>query len=168
MDVLVGKLTAYVDASSRPASNPSASIQTPWWVASLDRVPVSGQAAARAYVRHPGVRPAPPAGQVDARTASAPAAPTAVAATPRTSAQLAAIQLLRRLGATDIDAASSDAALRSACRRLLRACHPDAHPAQDAAGRVVLTARLRAVLRAREVLGLPSAPALPGVADRAA
>lgn len=166
MDVLVGKLTAYVDASSRPASNPSASIQTPWWVASLDRVPVSGQAAARAYVGHPGVYPAQPAGQVDdARTAAAPAA---VAATPRTSAQLAAIQLLRRLGATDVDAASSDAALRSACRRLLRACHPDAHPAQDAAGRAVLTARLRAVLRAREVLGLPSAAAHPGVVDRAA
>jgi hypothetical protein len=143
MDVLVGKLTAYVDASSRPAR----SILTPSWVLSLEPVPVSPQAAFRARgsggipwfdaIARPGARPAPP----DARDLPV-----------RTPAELLAIQLLKRLGASHLHDGSSETDIRSAWRQLLRECHPDAHPHAREAERIVLTARLRAVIRARDVL----------------
>jgi curved DNA-binding protein CbpA len=60
--------------------------------------------------------------------------------------------LLRRLGASHLHDGSSDTDIRSAWRQLLRECHPDAHPQAREAERIVLTARLRAVIRARDVL----------------
>jgi hypothetical protein len=69
----------------------------------------------------------------------------------RRPAELVAIHLLRRLGADDLGATSTPAEVRSAYRRLLRACHPDAHPQAREADRVVLNARLRAVVRAWEI-----------------
>lgn len=170
VDVLVGKLTAYVDASSRPAP----SILTPVCAPSLGAVPVTPWAASRAYRGHlespPLEKPAsdsapsvntPRSGDTPAgipwfeailqsRTAC-PAQPDPAAAM-RSPAELTAIQLLRRLGATTLTAHASDLEIRAAWRQLLRECHPDAHPHAREADRVVLNARLRAVLRARDIL----------------
>jgi curved DNA-binding protein CbpA len=74
----------------------------------------------------------------------------------RTPAELTAIQLLRRLGAPHLREGSSDVEIRSAWRQLLRECHPDAHPHAREADRIVLTARLRAVIRARDILDAPT------------
>jgi hypothetical protein len=159
LDVLAGKLTAYVDASSRPAP----SVQTPWWAQTLTAPPSSSAAAAaRAYGAHAPASQRP-AGQpwhevIRQRQAAAPedhraAAEAARPAAPvaRRPAELVAIHLLRRLGADDLGATSTPAEVRSAYRRLLRACHPDAHPQAREADRVVLNARLRAVVRAWEI-----------------
>lgn len=175
IDVLVGKLTAYVDVSSRPAP----SVLTPVWAASLDAVPVTPWAASRAYLDHlgtpriegPAANDAPTANTATSREAPRPTDTAAglpwfeaimqartpgpaddAAATSRTPAELAAIQLLRRLGATSLTARASDLEIRAAWRQLLRECHPDAHPHAREADRVVLTARLRAVIRARDIL----------------
>lgn len=170
IDVLVGKLTAYVDAASRPAP----SILTPVWAASLDVVPVTPWAASRAYLGHlSATRVEEPASPGAADTASPRTTDAALgipwfeaitqvrtqgppdrdtAATSRTPAELAAIQLLRRLGATSLTARASDLEIRAAWRQLLRECHPDAHPHAREADRVVLNARLRAVIRARDIL----------------
>lgn len=163
IDVLVGKLTAYDDASSRPTSATATSIVTPAWLASLAALPVAAAVAARAYV----VEAAATSSSADVSApASRPrhgpstrktsASPRSTSAPRRTASQLAAIQLLRRLGADEVDGTSSDAQLRSACRRLLRECHPDAHPHLDAADAAALNVRLRAVLQARAALALPS------------
>jgi hypothetical protein len=77
-----------------------------------------------------------------------PSAPAPV----RSPAELTAIGLLHRLGATTIDAASTDDELRTAWRSLLLACHPDAHPHVQGAERAALTARVRAVLRVKAIL----------------
>lgn len=74
-----------------------------------------------------------------------------------------AIQLLQRLGATSLGVHSSDAEIKSACRQLMRTFHPDAHPAAKDADRSILTARLRAVIVARDILD-----ARPGVGSVAA
>lgn len=169
IEVLAGKLTAYDGASSRPTAERAGAILAPVWLASLPALPVAAAAAARAYVSLAGVRPTAPTAPASsgAAHAGAPATTrrrvvpgtTAHARPPRrTAAQLAAIQLLRRLGADDVDATSSDAQLRSACRRLLRQCHPDAHPHLDSAGVAALNVRLRAVLHARAALALPASP----------
>lgn len=140
IDVLVGKLTAYVDASSRPAPQ----IATPWWVHALDTVPVTPRAASRAYVEQ---------GASMRAAAMDPPTPAVCTDAPvfRTPAELAAIQLLRRLGASSLTSRSNDADIRSAWRQLLRECHPDAHPGAGEAERQVLTGRLRAVIRARDI-----------------
>jgi len=168
IDVLVGKLTAYVDAPSRPTSDPSAVIATPWGVAALDPLPATGGAVARAYGEHAGS--AGPSEHAAGASRLADAVPPSAATfgsehadrvRPRTPAQRTAIQLLQRLGATDVHQASSDEQLRSACRRLLRACHPDAHPGLSEADRAVLSGRVRAVLQVRAVLDLPPVAAGP-------
>lgn len=143
MDVLVGKLTAYVDATSRPTR----SIQTPSWALSLEPVPVSPQVAFRA-------RPSAGIPWFDAIEQAVPSVsePVLRDLPVRTPAELTAIQLLRRLGAPHLHDGSSDADIRSAWRQLLRECHPDAHPHAREADRIVLTARLRAVIRARDIL----------------
>ncbi len=172
IDVLVGKLTAYVDASSRPAP----SIQTPWWIATLDAVPASARTASRVYTGHAAydtaetrdpareapTGAAPSAARLSARPwfeairqeapVTEPAATSEAALPARTPAELMAIELLRRLGAFDVHARSSDADLRSAWRRLLRDCHPDVHPHLREADRIVQSARLRALIRARDIL----------------
>lgn len=170
IDVLVGKLTAYVDASSRPAP----SIMMPVWAPSFGVVPVTPWVASRAYLGQLG---APRTGKHASQVAAdvQPPRPTdaaagvpwfeaiaqvrndvpparGTAAPTRTPAELAAIQLLRRLGAPSLSPRSSDPEIRSAWRQLLRACHPDAHPEAREADRVVLNARLRAVIRARDIL----------------
>ena len=168
IDVLVGKLTAYVDAPSRPAP----SILTPSWVASLAAVPSTHRFVSHAYAvqacRDPlgaATSCEPPAEPPVDEKADAPAdttartlraTPTARRATPgmrsRTPAERTAIELLRRLGATSLTSGATDEEIRRAWRTLLRACHPDAHPHAGDADRAVLNARLRAVLRARDIL----------------
>jgi hypothetical protein len=162
IDVLVGKLTAYVDASSRPAPT----IQTPSWVASLNPVPMAAAGAAnRAYACQalPGDAPSTPPGATPwseaagmarvahARAATHVSSSTRAVAPSRTAIERTAIRLLRRLGAGEISEVSSDAEIRSSYRRLLRACHPDTHPGASEADRAALTARLRAVIRAWSV-----------------
>lgn len=168
IDVLVGKLTAYVDAPSRPAP----SILTPAWVGSLAAVPFTHRFASHAYAVQacsdslgPATWCEPPAepavddradAPVDATDRTLRATPTARRAAPgmriRTPAERMAIELLRRLGATSLTSRATDEEIRAAWRRLLHTCHPDAHPHAGDADRAALTARLRAVLRARDIL----------------
>jgi hypothetical protein len=154
IDVLVGKLTAYVDASSRPAP----SILTPAWVGALGTVHVAPTVASRAYGNQSSASQSPPPARpwFEAIQQTTPQTPDthgqAPSPKPRTPAELTAIELLRRLGATSLTARSSDHDIRTAWRQLLRECHPDAHPHAREADRVVLNARLRAVLRARDIL----------------
>ena len=161
IDVLLGKLTAYVDASSRPAPT----IQTPDWVATLSPLPGAAvNVASRAYASQAQreVRNTPPIampwyeavamGRAEHARAATSAFSAPRAAVPsRTAIERTAIQLLQRLGAGEISEASSNAEIRSSYRRLLRTCHPDTHPGASEADRAALTARLRAVIRAWSV-----------------
>lgn len=184
IDVLVGKLTAYVDASSRPAP----SVQTPPWIGSLETLPATAGVVSRAYTGRwsPDIqRGVNATGMPHAVTSAAEQHPSAHAwfhavgrqasgidtaprlepseVADRTPAEITAIELLRRLGAPELHRRSSDDDLRSAWRRLLRECHPDAHPHVREAERIVLTAKLRAVIRARDILDART-PARPAAA----
>jgi hypothetical protein len=107
---------------------------------------------------HPGLHDVAPsqacgAYAQDARAAQASAA-AARSPRPLTSAQRTALQVLQDAGAALLDAAFTDADLRTAFRSLARQFHPDCHPGATEAERRSLAQAFARVTDAYRVLAV--------------
>ncbi len=147
-DVLLSKM-ADVPPPLVPG-RPDARIASPGWVHRLE--PLRVVPASLLHSRYPQpASAAPAAGGIPVGNAQAASRSGSRASVPparrRTRRETLAIDILNRLGA-GLAPTATDADVRSAYRRLLRASHPDMHPHAGVAERESHASRLRTAVGA--------------------